>query len=193
MPPEGLLRAVLDRSPGAAEAFVRGWWPSAVRIARSRGLTAASAEDAAQTALRNVLAWAARDGARIDGSESGFTATAVFNAARRIGARDGRQPATSTDGLVVADPNAPSPAEQAARAEQGVFARAAVARLSKKSRQIIELLYWQGRSYDQAAETLGVPVGTVKSRLHAALVELRADEELQQTSDPTDRPTEETP
>jgi len=34
------------------------------------------------------------------------------------------------------------------------------------------LTYFQGMKYQDAADVLGVPLGTVKSRLHAALVKL---------------------
>ncbi|HHM12275.1 MAG TPA: hypothetical protein ENJ16_01880, partial [Planctomycetaceae bacterium] len=38
----------------------------------------------------------------------------------------------------------------------------------------IELVYFQGLSYGDAAEVLGIPVGTVKSRMHAAVNRLTA-------------------
>jgi RNA polymerase sigma-70 factor (ECF subfamily) len=34
------------------------------------------------------------------------------------------------------------------------------------------LVYYQGMKYREAADVLGIPVGTVKSRLHAALLKL---------------------
>ena len=39
-------------------------------------------------------------------------------------------------------------------------------------RQVVVLTYFQGMKYQDAADVLGVPLGTVKSRLHAALVKL---------------------
>jgi RNA polymerase sigma-70 factor (ECF subfamily) len=39
-------------------------------------------------------------------------------------------------------------------------------------RGVIDLVYYQGMKYREAADILGVPVGTVKSRLHAAVVKL---------------------
>jgi RNA polymerase sigma-70 factor (ECF subfamily) len=38
--------------------------------------------------------------------------------------------------------------------------------------QVIILVYYQGLKYREAAEVLGIPVGTVKSRLHAAVQRL---------------------
>lgn len=40
--------------------------------------------------------------------------------------------------------------------------------MSENDRQIIELFYIQGYSQNEIAERLGIPVGTVKSRLHTA-------------------------
>ena len=42
------------------------------------------------------------------------------------------------------------------------------------------LCYHRGLTPPQAADVLGIPIGTLKSRLHAALTELRTD--LQRTS-----------
>jgi len=49
----------------------------------------------------------------------------------------------------------------------------AVRRLSVKDQQVIYLRYFLDLSVDDVAETLGIPPGTVKSRLHRALERLR--------------------
>ncbi len=61
------------------------------------------------------------------------------------------------------------PAGAMAAAEQGASLRQAVDRLPEALRQTVLLVYYQGLRYREAAEVLGVPVGTVKSRLHAAI------------------------
>ena len=66
------------------------------------------------------------------------------------------------------------PVEEAVRSEQGEWVRHAVAELSDNLRPVIELVYFQGLSYGDAAEVLGIPVGTVKSRMHAAVNRLTA-------------------
>lgn len=48
-----------------------------------------------------------------------------------------------------------------------------VGALSKKMQQTVLLVYYEGMKYDEAAEVLGIPIGTIKSRLHTALKELR--------------------
>jgi RNA polymerase sigma-70 factor (ECF subfamily) len=65
-----------------------------------------------------------------------------------------------------------SPHEVAEQAEQAKRVRAAVNRLPELLRQTVLLVYFQGLKYQDAADILGIPVGTVKSRLHAALTKL---------------------
>ena len=48
-------------------------------------------------------------------------------------------------------------------------------RLSIDHRIVVALKYFADRSDDQIAEILEVPVGTVRSRLHASLRHLRAE------------------
>ena len=46
-------------------------------------------------------------------------------------------------------------------------------RLDPKYRQIIELLYFQGYTQREVTEEMGIPLGTVKSRVKAGMKELR--------------------
>jgi RNA polymerase sigma-70 factor (ECF subfamily) len=48
-----------------------------------------------------------------------------------------------------------------------------VDRLPDFLRQVVILAYYQGLKYREIGDILGIPVGTVKSRLHAALVKLQ--------------------
>lgn len=65
-----------------------------------------------------------------------------------------------------------SPAQAAEQSEERRRVRAAVDRLPELLRQAVLLVYFQGMKYQDAADALGIPVGTVKSRLHAALTKL---------------------
>ncbi len=67
----------------------------------------------------------------------------------------------------------PCPFEAAAGQEQAERVRAAVARLPDFLRQVLLLAYYQGLKYREVAEVMDIPVGTVKSRLHAALGKLQ--------------------
>jgi RNA polymerase sigma-70 factor (ECF subfamily) len=48
----------------------------------------------------------------------------------------------------------------------------AVEQLPQGLRDVIELVYFQDLKYREAAESLNIPVGTVKSRMHAAVAKL---------------------
>jgi len=65
-----------------------------------------------------------------------------------------------------------TPAEQVGDREEGRRMQAAVESLSEVQRRAVQLVYGQGLAYSDAAAILGVPVGTVKSRLHSALASL---------------------
>lgn len=63
--------------------------------------------------------------------------------------------------------------ERLERAEAAAQVRRAVARLHRKEREVLTLCDARGMAYTEAAETLGVPLNTVRSRLHRARVKLR--------------------
>jgi len=52
------------------------------------------------------------------------------------------------------------------------WVRSAVDELADPLKSALILVYHQGMKYREAADVLGIPVGTVKSRLHAALLKL---------------------
>jgi RNA polymerase sigma-70 factor, ECF subfamily len=68
-------------------------------------------------------------------------------------------------------PDAPRAIESA---EQTDRLAAVVNRLPEAQRRAIETAYFGGLSYAESAQALGVPLGTVKTRMRAALAALRA-------------------
>ncbi len=52
-------------------------------------------------------------------------------------------------------------------------ARETIAALEPVQREILDLRFAQGLSYAEIAEALGIPIGTVRSRLHHAVAEVR--------------------
>ena len=87
----------------------------------------------------------------------------------RVGARGDDDSAKLVD-LLVSD--APDPLLQASRLESGEWVQQALDELSDQMRSVVHLVYYQGLKYREAADALDIPVGTVKSRLHAAIHKL---------------------
>ncbi|MBN9521908.1 sigma-70 family RNA polymerase sigma factor [bacterium] len=59
------------------------------------------------------------------------------------------------------------------RTEEDRLLHAALGRLSPEHREVLTMKDLDGLRYEEIAEVLGVPVGTVRSRLHRARLELR--------------------
>jgi RNA polymerase sigma-70 factor (ECF subfamily) len=55
------------------------------------------------------------------------------------------------------------------------FLYRAIAQLPAEQEQVVELAYFYGLTASEIAERLGLPVGTIKSRLRLAMVKLRAE------------------
>jgi RNA polymerase sigma factor (sigma-70 family) len=63
-----------------------------------------------------------------------------------------------------------------ARITAGVESRSlalAIAKLSPEQREVLLLVCWAELSYDQVAEAIGIPAGTVRSRMNRARTKLR--------------------
>jgi len=88
---------------------------------------------------------------------------------RRHGEDGDSEPSALLDLLEARDP---SPDDNLETVERRDWAREAVARLPETLRVAVNLIYHQGLKYREAAEILKVPVGTVKSRLHTAMLRL---------------------
>jgi RNA polymerase sigma-70 factor (ECF subfamily) len=76
------------------------------------------------------------------------------------------------------------PANGLEQTERKEWVRHAVAALPEQLRSAVKLVYFRGMKYREAADELAVPVGTVKSRLHAAVKRLgEAWEQAQPTNE----------
>ena len=65
-----------------------------------------------------------------------------------------------------------SPLDSAVSAEREKIVRRSLDELPENLQSVIQLVYYQGMKCREAAEVLEIPVGTVKSRLHAAVAKL---------------------
>jgi RNA polymerase sigma-70 factor (ECF subfamily) len=68
--------------------------------------------------------------------------------------------------------DSPDPLMAAANGENSQWVNESVESLGESMQQVVHLVYYQGLKYREAADVLGIPVGTVKSRLHAAVQRL---------------------
>lgn len=94
--------------------------------------------------------------------------------AQSLDAEQGRAE-QGTPGLVqLLVDRSPSPLDQLEARERKQWLHAAVDRLPEELRSVLILAYFQGLKYREVAEVLGIPLGTVKSRMHAALARLTA-------------------
>jgi RNA polymerase sigma factor (sigma-70 family) len=75
------------------------------------------------------------------------------------------------------DPVAESFADDAIERMTATSARSllagALARLQPRDRDVLLLIAWADLTYDQVSESLGIPIGTVRSRLHRARSQVR--------------------
>ena len=137
-------------------------------VTRLTGSDHALAEDIVQETL--LRAWRHPD--VLDPSH-GPIRPWLFTVARRlvVDAHRAKQARPSeVHGVELVDVSAPDDIE---RAIEGWVVAEALASLSVTHREVLVETYYRGASVKEAAATLGVPAGTVKSRAHYALRELR--------------------
>lgn len=129
---------------------------------------AADAEDMVQETLLGAL----RGTFRGESSLRTWLVRILSNQAgmmRRSRSRRGGTHAELSDGQAVSPPSPSGPGGTDARVDLATM----LAELSPEHRRIIVLRELEQMSYEQMAAALGVPRGTVESRLHRAREELR--------------------
>jgi RNA polymerase sigma-70 factor (ECF subfamily) len=162
-----LVRRARDGDRDAYDVLITELVDRLYRIARLILRDYDSAEDAVQEAL--VRCWRdlprLRDPDRFDAWLNRILLHAITDEARRR-----RRLGASLTVLRIEPAMADSISAIADRDElERVFGR-----LSVEHRTIVVLHYYLGLSADEAATTIGIPVGTAKSRLHYATEALRA-------------------
>jgi RNA polymerase sigma-70 factor (ECF subfamily) len=156
---EQALAALYDRFGGVAYGL-------AFRILRDASLAQDAVQDAFLAAWRTAAAF---DPAR--GSASTWLLTLVHRRAVDVVRREERRRVDSLEDVPVAAGD--STDETAELREQRRAVQGALAQLPADQRQALELAYYGGLSQSELAERLGVPLGTIKSRMFAALGRLR--------------------
>ena len=139
--------------------------------AYARRLTSdpAQADDVVQDAL--VAAWKSASRFRGEGRLIAWLLGIVHHLALKS-LRHRSQPLTDEIEASLAA-GSPSPEQQFESAEQAARLRACLQTLSPEHRSVLELVFYQGLSLEEAAQVCRVPLGTVKSRLSYARRQLR--------------------
>ncbi len=96
----------------------------------------------------------------------------TVNAALDLARRRSRRDATPLDVIGEVADSRMGPEDAAIRADRAAAVQKALTKLTPEYRAVIALHDLQDLDYAQTAETLGVPLGTVKSRLHRARLQL---------------------
>ncbi|HEY1633044.1 MAG TPA: sigma-70 family RNA polymerase sigma factor [Rhizomicrobium sp.] len=159
------------RDRGAFEALFTHFAPRIKAYLLKLGAGAALADDLAQDAM--VTLW--RKAALFDPSKAS-AATWIFTIARnlRIDAirRERRPDFDPDDPAFVPDADPPADA-RLMREDDEVKLRAALKELSPEQAQVVQMSFFADKPHSQIAEELGLPLGTVKSRLRLAMARIR--------------------
>lgn len=165
-----LVRAVAAGDRAAFATLFRQYAPTIKALLARRGLAPAEAEELAQEALLAV--W--RKAWQFDPARA--TAAAwIFTIARNLGIDRHRRDRPPPDPDPALDPDPPAPAEALViEAQRAARVREAVAALPPDQAEALRLAFFDGCSHTEMGARLGLPLGTVKSRLRLALKRLRA-------------------
>jgi RNA polymerase sigma-70 factor (ECF subfamily) len=168
-----LWRRVVAGDEAAMTLLYRTHGAGLYRFVRRMTGSAPLAEDVVQDVFLSVVDAAARGGGQgYDPARGGLRAY-LFGAVRKAAAKRLRVPALER--LSVGEDG---PAGQ--RSDDDAHAvRCALGALDESFREVVILCELEGLSYEESAAALGVPVGTVRSRLHRArarLAELLGDQ-----------------
>ena len=168
-----LARRAAAGDRAALHAVVNRHAADLYRLARGLCPSAADAEDAVQ----ETLVAAFRAIGSFDGRASLLTwmSRILVRRARRLACKAGRAAALALDeasDVRPLDGRAP-PGRDGDREDLRLDLAAALPRMALEHREVIVLRELRGLSYAEIAESLGIPQGTVESRIHRARAELR--------------------
>lgn len=169
-----------QRSPEAFDTLSERWREPLRRHLIRQTEDLASAEDLLQETLLRI--WTQADSFCGRGSARGWAFQIAGNLAHnarrtRTRRREDNPADDSFEGFAV---DLPLPEELALRAESARSVRLAINTLDEDRRELLRLAYDEDRSLTEIGKTLGIPTGTVKSRLYhtrRALARLLENEE----------------
>jgi len=132
----------------------------------------AEAQDVAQEALFRL--WQFRERVRVEGVRLWLMRTVRNLCIDRIRKRRVRAEVDEGDDVVAIEADvSPGPERLTASGQLGEMIERALGELSPHDRSVVILREVQGLTYDEIAEILDLPLGTLKARLHRARERLR--------------------
>lgn len=159
---------------GDAEAFsqlVEAYQSAVYRICLRAGLSPADAEDAAQDAF--VKAWQALPRFRGDCQFSTWLYRLAANAATDTARRQKRHADTQDIDDTALPDGEDTPHQAAEKREAVANVRRALAELKPEYRTVLLLRFMEDLSYEEIGRALGLPPGTVKSRINRGKAQLK--------------------
>lgn len=169
-----LIRAAREGDSSAFAEIVRRYQRAVYRVAYGLTRSHEDADDLAQETF--IRAHRALDTFRVGEPLYPWLSRIAVNLAYSLFRHRRRRPETSIEPMLEAGHDwatEDDPVEDAARNERVGQIREQFAGLSEEHQAILVLRVVQGMPYDTIARTLGVPVGTVMSRLSRARAELK--------------------
>ena len=168
-----LMRAFAQRDPAAADTLYRRF---AGRI-YGLGLVMLGNDAAAQDLVQDTFVKLWRSADRYDRSR-GALETWVLLIARSLAIDAIRRRVLEARTLERSDPppevaQDPGPDDQAVTRDLTEQAQRAMAQLPPEQRAALELAYLGGKTSTEISDLEGIPVGTAKTRIRAALLRLR--------------------
>jgi RNA polymerase sigma factor (sigma-70 family) len=165
------LVALVARSDDAALAelydrFGRPAYGLALRVLRDPSLAQDAVQEAFLAAWRTAASYDARRA-----KAATWLLTIVHRRAVDVVRRENRRRGAPLEDAPVAAGDATD--EEASVRERRREVQAALAQLPADQREALELAYYGGLTQSELAERLGVPLGTIKSRMFAGLSKLR--------------------
>jgi RNA polymerase sigma-70 factor (ECF subfamily) len=168
---EPLLPKIAAGDPHAVEQFLRRHSAMVWGLARRFCRSAEDAEDATQEILVEVWRSAERFDPRM-GSEVTFLMTIarrrLIDRTRRMGRRPPAELLEDAGSVA-----APAERDSVELHDEVQKATAALAQLRPEQREVLDLALGHGRTHQEIAAAIGIPLGTVKSHARRGLMKLR--------------------
>ncbi len=161
-----------DRDKTAFQELFRHFAPRLQGFLQGSGSDQHSAKEICQETMVSV--WRS---AHLFDPKKAAVSTWIFTIARNARAdhrrRERRPEPDMSDPAFVPDPE-PQPHDIVSREQQATRLRALLATLPEEQRSVLRLAFFDGKSHTTVADELGLPLGTVKSRIRLALGHLRS-------------------